>query len=276
MVKSIERESKGPGILFVIVVLLIVGVVAARFIWYRPATEDTAQNLPRVDVGLPGTPSGTPEARTPNEAGRPAVIIYHAHASENYSPNESHSTQGRAGDVVEVGAELARQLEAKGIKAIHLRNVNDWPRYNEAYQVAASVVQPVIQSTPNLAAVIDIHRDGLAGKPDGYTTALINGEPAAKILLVVGDLENPELDSNLAFAEQIRTGLNRLYPDLSRGLKILHTEYNGHLHPNHLTVFMGDYTDNTLEEAKRGAAALAAVLAEALKGQGTTGAGVEG
>ncbi|MGE5482639.1 MAG: stage II sporulation protein P [Bacteroidota bacterium] len=278
MVKSIDRETRGPGILFVIVVLLIVGVVAARLMGWNPlGGQSTEENLPRVTdlggaAGQSGSDTGSGTGAGSGSGGSvpaaaPTVIIYHTYASQNYSPNEAYTTQGRAGEIVEVGAELARQLEARGIRAIHLQNVNDWPSHSEAYKVAASVVEEKIQSTANVAAVIDVHRDGLSGKPDGYTTALINNAPAAKILLVVGDLDNPELDSNVAFAEQVRTGLNRMYPDLSRGIKIQPIDRNGDLHPQHLTAVIGDYTDNTLEEAKRGAAALAAVLAEALRGQ---------
>ncbi|MBE3577726.1 MAG: stage II sporulation protein P [Limnochordales bacterium] len=272
MVKSIDRETRGPGILFVVVVLLIVGVVAARLLGWNPlGGQGQEGNLPQIgDLGgaVGGSDTGTGgDTGGSLPAAVPTVIIYHTYASQNYSPNEAYTTQGRPGEIVEVGAELARQLEARGIRAIHLQNVNDWPSHAEAYKVAASVVEQKIRATPNVVAVIDVHRDGLSGKPDGYTTGLINNESAAKILLVVGDLDNPELDSNVAFAEQVRAGLNRMYPDLSRGIKIQPINRNGHLHPQHLTAVIGDYTDNNLEEAKRGAAALAAVLAEALRGQ---------
>ncbi|MBE3583086.1 MAG: stage II sporulation protein P [Limnochordaceae bacterium] len=266
MAKAAGREARGPGLLFVLVVLVVVGVVVLRVtgVW-PPSARQQGQNLSSLpQVNLPGG-QGSSGGSAGGADSRPVVVIYHTHATENYQPAESHA-RGRAGDIVEVGAELARQLEARGIEAIHLQQLNDWPRYDEAYKSAAEVVKRTLQAHPNVAAVVDIHRDGLPGKPKGYTTGMANGQPAAKILLVVGDLDNPELERNFAFAEQVRTGLNHLYPDLSRGLKTQHQDYNGKLHPNSLTVYIGDYTDNTLEEARRSAAALAEVLAQVVRG----------
>ena len=46
---------------------------------------------------------------------------------------------------------------------------------------------------------------------------------------------------------------------------MLRQESNGHLHPNAVEVYIGDYYDSTLEEAKAAARLLAKVIAAGLQ-----------
>ncbi|MBE3597688.1 MAG: stage II sporulation protein P [Limnochordaceae bacterium] len=134
----------------------------------------------------------------------------------------------------------------------------------------STTVNELLRSNPDVAAVLDVHRDALPSDyPDGYTTAEIDGQKVAKILLVVGDVSNPYADQNLAFAEALRAKLNDLYPGISRGIKVQHTALNGHVHPNSLTVFIGDYRDNTLDEARAGARMLGEALSRLFEEQAT-------
>ena len=252
---AVRRErAAGPGLLLVLVALLVVAAVGARFMGWMPPTGER-----RGQLSSPGAPGAPARPQRPG-ATTPAVLIYHAHTTENYQPAPTHQ-RGQPGGIVEVGAELAAVLEQRGVRAIHDRTVHDYPNYSEAFVHAMNTVNQLLRSNPDVVAVLDLHRDALAADyPDGYTTAEIDGQKVAKILLVVGDVSNPYADQNLAFAEALRAKLNDLYPGLSRGIKVQHAALNGHAHPNAVTVFIGDYRDNTLEEAR----AAARLLGEAL------------
>ena len=255
-----SQRAGGPGLLFVLVALLVVAVVGARFLGLMPGSQEGAPSRP------PSQPQAPPQAR-PQPGATPAVLIYHAHTTENYQPASTHE-RGKPGGVVEVGAELAAVLEQNGIRAIHDRTVHDYPNYSEAFVHALNTVNNLLRSNPDVMVVLDVHRDALADEyPDGYTTAEIDGQKVAKILLVVGDVANPYADQNLAFAEALRAKMNDLYPGLSRGIKVQHAALNGHVHPNAVTVFIGDYRDNTLEEAKAAARMLGHALARLFEEQ---------
>ena len=249
-----HERAGGPGLLLVLVALLVVAAVGARFMGLVPPSP-TRRGQP-APPAAPRSPAAPPR----QGAMTPAVLIYHSHTTENYQPAPTHQ-RGQPGGVAEVGAELAAVLEQRGIRAIHDRTVHDYPNYSEAFVHAVNAINQLLRSNPDVVAVLDIHRDALpADYPDGYTTAEVDGQKVAKILLVVGDVANPYADQNLAFAEALRAKLNDLYPGVSRGIKVQHASLNGHVHPNAVSVFIGDYRDNTLDEAK----AAARMLGEAL------------
>lgn len=258
---QVHRErAGGPGLLLVLVALLVAAAAGARFLGWVP------QSGIRREGASPGAPSPSTPAR-PQAPGTPAVLIYHAHTTENYHPAPTHQ-RGQPGGVVEVGAELAAVLEQRGIRAIHDRTVHDYPNYSEAFVHAVHTLNQLLRANPDVVAVLDVHRDALPQDyPEGYTTAEIDGQKVAKVLLVVGDVANPYADQNLAFAEALRAKLNDLYPGLSRGIKVQHASLNGHVHPNALTVFIGDYRDNTVEEARGAARMLGEALSRLIEEQ---------
>src|SRR5690606_14865031 len=96
-----------------------------------PPSSLTSPTTSTGDIGLP-------VART-----EPRVLIYHAHASENYSPNPTHARPGNAGDIVEVGRALAEYLEARGIRTIHMPGVYDQP-WAQAYAQSRRAVAQVL------------------------------------------------------------------------------------------------------------------------------------
>src|SRR5690625_1289146 len=116
----------GPGLLFFLVALVVVAVAGARFLGFAPdlteefglpaASKPVTRSSETLVIGPAGEErsalsdgeAGTevPAATSADGASGPRVIIYHAHASENYQPNPPHARGGRRGDIVEVGAEL--------------------------------------------------------------------------------------------------------------------------------------------------------------------------
>lgn len=247
MARIKHREKRGPGLLFILVTLVVVALVAARFFGFYPGAEQAEE------VPLP------PKAEVVDTT--PKVLVFHSHATENYSPKDSHERGGAYGDVVLVGRLVVEKLRERGIYAIHDTTVHDKPRYSEAFLQSAQMVEKVLAQQPQIQMVLDIHRDGLQDKPDGFVTAQIEGKSAAKILFVVGETENPALEQNMAFAERINDALEKRYPGISRGVRVFKSNYSGDLHANSVMVIIGDWRGNTIEQAKVSAEFLAEALA---------------
>jgi stage II sporulation protein P len=195
----------------------------------------------------------------------PKVLVFHSHASENYHPNESHTTGQIPGDVVAVGKALVDKLSALGITALHDTTIHDKPRYSEAFINSDRMVEAVLKEHPEIQIVLDIHRDGLQDKPENYTRAEVQGMPVAKILFVVGDKDNTKVEENLQFAQSMSDALEAKYPGVSRGVRVFKSDYSGELHPNSVMVLVGDWRGNTLEEAIRSAELLAEIIVSLIK-----------
>ncbi len=253
MARLRRQEKNGPGLLFILVILVVVAVVGARFFGFYPGGEPE-----EVEPTPPGQEDQQP---APKADPIPRILVYHSHATENYKPKDSHQTGGSPGDVVEVGNVFVSTLRQHGITAIHDRTIHDKPRYSDAFINSAKMVEELLGQNTQIQMVLDIHRDGLEDKPEGYTTALVNGSNVAKILFVVGDQDNTRVEENLAFAQKISDALEAKYPGVSRGVRVFKSDYSGQLHPNSVMVIIGDWKGNTLDEAIESAKLLAEVVA---------------
>lgn len=244
-------KKDGPGLVFILIVLVVVGAIAAKIFGLFPGAEPPPPEEPRTEV----------EDVAPPPTVEVSVLVYHAHASENYSPNEANTTKGQEGDIVRVGEALVNHLATKGILAVHDVTVHDYPRWSEAYTRAKSTIEAALQKYPTIKFVIDVHRDGLPDRGEGYTVTKINGEEAATILLVTGDASNPRAAANLAFAEKLRDKMEEMYPGLLRRIQVKHENLNGNYLDNSVVVYIGDYRGNTLKQALKSAELFANVLA---------------
>lgn len=262
-------EKNGPGLLFILVALVVAAVVGAKLFGFGPGGK---WSLPRGGTGtqLP-SPGGGEQAAPPGRG--PAVILYHAHTRENYAPKPPHEPK-REGDVVAVGEALASALEEEGLPVLHLKGINDLPRWEEAFAKARRSLLAALADAQNVQAIIDLHRDALeneAALPTGSREVVVGeaasaGQPA-RILLVVGDTDNPQAAVNLAFAQRLKTALDELAPDLARGVRVLHRAMNDDLHPNAVQVYIGEYKQNTLSEAQAAARIFAQAIARVLKSE---------
>ncbi|MDI9419858.1 MAG: hypothetical protein GX228_07075 [Firmicutes bacterium] len=257
MARIRRKEKSGPGLLFILVTLVVVAVVGARFFDFYPGSGDDE---------IPPPPSAEDDSGTlPQTPQIPKVLVLHSHATENYEPKDSHQQDGEPGDVVQVGRVFVQALLEKGIAAVHDQTIHDRPRYSEAFINSAKVIERALKENSQIQMVLDIHRDGLQDKPDGYTTTEINGEKVAKILFIVGDQDNELVEANMAFAKSISDALEAKYPGVSRGVRVFKSDYSGDLHPNSVMVVIGDWKGNTIEEANRSALLLAEVIAPLIK-----------
>lgn len=253
MARIRRNEKNGPGLLFVLVTLIVVAVVGARFFGFYPEAPD--EEVPPAPI------PGEEQPGVPPTSTVPKVLVFHSHATENYQPKDSHEQSGEPGDVVEVGRVFVQALLENGVVAVHDQTVHDRPRYSDSFLNSSQMVERAISENPELQIVLDIHRDGLQDKPEGYTTANVNGDNVAQILFVIGDQNNDLVEENLAFAERISDALEAKYPNVSRGVRVFKSDYSTELHPNSVMVIIGDWKGNTIEEANNAAMMLAEVVA---------------
>lgn len=292
-----ETERTGPGLFFILVALVVVAVLGARYLGFYPggvkrASLGTSQTA-TVQSGVPGSTgqlgqtgqpgqtgqvgqagpgavgtqgavgtagSGVTGAGTYGSAGSPVVLVYHSHTSENYGAAPKAFAQGEPGEILKVGQTMVDQLAVRGIASQQVEAVFDYPVFRDAYARSYQSLEETIAQAPTVQMVVDVHRDGLpAGTPESVTTATFDGKRVARILFVVG--KDPKNAANLNFARELEGRLNEMYPGVSRGVKLVDAKMNEGLSPQAVTVYIGSYPQNTLEEAQAAAKMLADVMA---------------
>ncbi len=198
------------------------------------------------------------------QSGGPKVLIVHTHTSEaymptaqyNYTPTDTGRTEDNRFNVVRVGEEIAKELEAAGISVVHDTSLNDYPSYNGSYTKTMGVIEDNLAKYPSIEIVLDVHRD-YTEREDGTLlkpVTTIDGQKTAQVMFVVGtdamDLYHPNWRDNLSFAFHINDKLNALYPNLVRCVNIRTERFNQHATKGSMILEMGS-NSNTLEEAIR-------------------------
>ncbi len=196
------------------------------------------------------------------DSDEPLVLIYHTHATEAYTPSGSDTytasgeqrTLDTNQNMVRVGEELCKVLESRGIKTIHLTDLNDYPSYNGSYGESLRNVQAALKKYPSVKMTIDIHRDAILnadGTPKKLSTD-INGKTAAQMMLVMGTdasgLAFDDWEEHLGYAVTLQRELNAAYPNLMRSINLRKQRFNLHLTPASMLLEVGT-SGNTLQEA---------------------------
>lgn len=202
---------------------------------------------------------------------KPTVLILHTHTTESYTksrePYEESSdyrTLDENYNMLSIGAEVARQLEAGGIRVIQDRQLHDYPSYNGSYTHARKAIQALLSENPSIRLILDLHRDA-ADTPKGQlrTVAEVDGARSAQLMLVVGSnasgRKHPDWERNLALALQLQTQLELLVPGITRPTVLRGQRFNQDLSTGALLVEVGA-AGNTHAEALRASD----VLAEAI------------
>lgn len=212
---------------------------------------------------------------TIGDASQPVVLIYHSHSTESYSLLDvgfyTESTDSKTKDIarnmVRVGDEICRILEARGIGVIHDREIHD-TSYNAAYDSSRKSVTEYLEKYPSIEITIDVHRDSITYKNGTKVkpTAEINGKKAAKMMIISGcehgSVKNfPDWEYNLRFSCAVTDKLNSMYSGIMRPILFSERKYNMDLTKNSFLLEVG--TDaNTLEEACYSGRLFANALAE--------------
>ena len=192
---------------------------------------------------------------------KPAVLVYHSHTTEAYSLLDTGyyiksdaRSDSPSRNVVRVGDELVRALEAKGFVVIHDREIHDRD-YSSSYDKSRTSVERYLEEYPSIEVTIDLHRDDItySNKTKVKPTAKVNGKKAAKMMLISGCeyglVKNfPDWEYNLRFDLQVQNKLASKYKGLMRPILFSQRKYN--MYETHNSFLLEIGTDaNTLDEA---------------------------
>lgn len=160
------------------------------------------------------------------------VAVYYTHSDESYTPTDGAATIPGNGGIFKVGSSFSQRLADLGYQV-----ENDMTRHEphdaNAYQRSRRTFTRLLQHQP--AALFDFHRDSAPLK--AYQTT-INGQPAAKLLLVVGR-QNQNRQTSMDYAKSIKAAADSKYAGLVRGIFIAHGNYNQDLNPRAMLVEIG-------------------------------------
>lgn len=225
------------------------------------AALKTADNSPLNSILQPGSlaaqPAWGPSVPVQTPPQDIHVVIYHTHSDESYVPTSGTASKPGNGGVYDVGAKLAQTFELNGISVTHSMN-NHNPHDINAYHRSRRTATQLLRESPD--AAFDIHRD--ASPVSSYQTT-INGIPAARVMIVMGR-SNPNFQTNLDFALQVKAAADSLYPGLLRGIFIGRGNYNQDLYPTALLLEVGTHGNYQLS-AERAATAMGDALIAVLR-----------
>ena len=207
---------------------------------------------------------------------KPSILIYHSHTTEAYAlldlgyyiKSDSRS-KDNSNNVVRVGDELVKYLEAAGFNVIHDTEIHD-EDYNSSYDSSRKTVEKYLEEYPSIEVTIDLHRDDItySNKTKVKPTAVINNKKAARMMIIAGceygRVKNfPDWEYNLRFDLAVQNKVNELYPTLMRPILFSERKYN--MFETHNSFLLEIGTDaNTLDEACYSARLFGKALAELL------------
>lgn len=212
----------------------------------------------------------------------PQVLIMHTHTTESYElstrdffdssfPSRLRNTER---NVVRVGDEIAKQLEAESIGVIHSDAEHDYPSYNGSYDRSRQTVEEILAQYPTIKVVIDVHRDAIIGD-DGTRyapVADINGRNAAQVMIISGcddgTMDYPNYLQNLSFASTFQRQMEEDYPGFTRPISFAYKFYNQDLTTGSILLEVGGHA-NSLEEAVYAGELAGKSLAKTLKNLGS-------
>jgi stage II sporulation protein P len=196
---------------------------------------------------------------------KPVVIIYHTHATESYQPvteGNFHSLN-EYGTVREVGAVLAKELEAKGVQVIHNKTIHDSPSYSQSYTRSLETINSLMSKYESAKIIVDLHRDAAAYTGNKPKTVTINNNTIAGYAMVIGN-GNPNVEALRNFANHINKTAEKLYPGFKGKIIEKQYKFNQHVSDYYVLLEVGN-NENTIEQAKGTGKYFAEVLAEAIK-----------
>ncbi|MCD7885154.1 MAG: stage II sporulation protein P [Lachnospiraceae bacterium] len=204
------------------------------------------------------------------DASVPQILIYHTHSQEAFAD----SREGEVSDtVVGMGELLAEELRGYGYNVIHDTGEYDLVDgvldRSAAYDYAREAVEAILEESPTIEVVIDLHRDGVDGNEEDFVTE-IDGKVTSKIMFFNGLscdadgnalswLPNAHLTENLAFSLQLQVLSNAEYPGFARKIYLQAERYNLHLRARSLLIEAGTQL-NTVEEEQNAMVLIAKLL----------------
>ena len=188
----------------------------------------------------------------------PQILIIHTHgteaylpaAGEEYTPSDPYRTTDPERSVIRVGDALCSALEEYGLRVLHDRTLYDYPSYAGSYERAAASIEAYLAEYPDIALVLDVHRDAIGDASTVYKTcAAANG--TAQVMLVCGTdeyLEHPLWRENLKLALAMQAAATSANGALMRPIHLAPERYNQQYTTGSLIIEVGT-NGNTLSEA---------------------------
>ncbi|MDR7867630.1 MAG: stage II sporulation protein P [Sporomusaceae bacterium] len=214
-----------------------------------PAVPPGAPVPPDPAIPAPAADSLQAPAQTPPEQ---LIAVYYTHNDESYIPTDGTATIKGNGGIFSVGGAFAQRLIELGYAVENDQTRHD-PHDANAYQRSRRTFKRLLEQGP--AASFDIHRDSA---PASAYQITVNGQPATKMLLVVGR-QNQNRQTTMNYAKKIKAAVDSKHEGLVRGIFIAHGNYNQDLSPRTMLVEMGTQY-NSREAAERTAALFADVV----------------
>ena len=212
---------------------------------------------------------------------QPTVLIIHTHGTESYekAPGEDYPevsiyhTLKEEYNMLCIGEEVARVLEAGGICVLHDRSYHDYPSYNGSYGNARVTIEEYLRKYPSINMVLDIHRDASDGENGTQltTAGTVGGQPASQLMVVVGTDAtgnyHPDWQKNLALALKLTAMLERQEPGITRPVHLRSERFNMDMTAGSLLIEVGAAGDSR-EQALLAANALARGILALAQGTG--------
>ena len=211
----------------------------------------------------------------------PIVLIVHTHASDTYvyegedfyefmSLEDFARTDDLNRNMISIGKIIADVLNENGISTVHCTTLHDSLRYKDSYSRSATTIKEYLVKYPSIRFVIDIGRDSLVSSGGDIIrpVTLVNNMPTAQVMCAVGSDwsgdDCPNWQDNLSIALKLCEKLNLQYSNFCRPVELLPHTYNQELSKYSIALKIGS-CGNSVEEARRSAEIVAAVLLDVLK-----------
>ncbi len=188
----------------------------------------------------------------------PQILIIHTHGTEaylpaegeEYTPSDPYRTTDPERSVIRVGDALQAALEEYGLRVLHDRTLYDYPSYSGSYERAAASIEAYLAEYPDIALVLDVHRDAIGDESTVYKTCAAPGG-MAQVMLVCGTdeyLEHPLWRENLKLALSMQAAAVAANGALMRPIHLAPERYNQQYTTGSLIIEVGT-NGNTLSEA---------------------------
>ncbi len=224
-----------------------------------PFTDDTGmeiRNKTDLEADI-ATLMAEPLTQRLSAAG-PQILIIHTHgteaylpaAGEEYTPSDPYRTTDPERSVIRVGDALCSALEEYGLRVLHDRTLYDYPSYAGSYERAAASIEAYLAEYPDIALVLDVHRDAIGDASTVYKTCAA-ANATAQVMLVCGTdeyLEHPLWRENLKLALAMQAAATSANGALMRPIHLAPERYNQQYTTGSLIIEVGT-NGNTLSEA---------------------------
>jgi stage II sporulation protein P len=238
---------------------------------YLIGDEDIVDSLSSTSLTLQDVPK---PQKIKLEKGKPQILIYHTHGTEAYKPASegNYHTLKKEYSVLTVGEIIAEGLEKKGLHVIHDTTYHDYPSYSGSYSRSLNTAKEILAQNQSIKVIFDIHRDGFDNIDTNPNRAniinnnrvVINNETYARFMFVIGPAA-PNRSEVEKFAKYINAVSDSKYPGLSKPVIVKpYGQFNQFLRDHYALIEVGSNA-NTIEEAKRTAALLVDIIAEAIE-----------